>query len=314
LLASDTLSPVARGASWLLRSSLLSGLALFLGAAPVRAGGPLGPAPWPVLWPVPWSTLEFGASNWLHEVSLTARWSPLAAKERDAALIDIPDGAALEPGSQEVVLLVATVEAKTRWRSQPKRWSGEVWFLPDVGTPLQRVRSKLGKKATRKLYRYAADGVYRVREEAGERRPSFHAFARPSSSCETVSDPALLLLLASSPDLAPGSSRRICVFNKKGIYEVELRSTAASVEPVRFRQRAASGSWENGSADEAIRIEIDPRPAGQADGLEPFEFFELRPPLAISVDPRTRLPIAIEGSIQGFGAVRFELREADANP
>jgi hypothetical protein len=32
------------------------------------------------------------------------------------------------------------------------------------------------------------------------------------------------------------------------------------------------------------------------------------------VDPRTRLPIAIEGSIQGFGAVRFELRSADASP
>jgi hypothetical protein len=314
LRTSDTLSPIAGGVSRphsrrLLRLPLLrllTGFVLCLHAGPALAASPLVPAAW--------RTLEFGASNWLHDVSLSARWSPVAAEERDATLIDIGDGAPLEPGSRDIARLVATVEASTRWSSRPKRWSGEVWFLPDGDIPLQRVRSKLGRKPTRKLYRYAAEGVYRVREEGGERRSSFYAFPQPPDRCDSVSDPALLLLLASAADLAPGSTRRICVFNKKGIYEVELRSTAAPTALVEFRRRGASGSWETHSADGAVRIEIDPQPARGAGELEAFEFFELRPPLAISVDPRTRLPIAIEGSIQGFGAVRFELRSADASP
>ncbi len=262
------------------------------------------------LHPLPWRSLEFAASDWLNDISLKARWQPLAPKPAREALVEIPDRAAIEPGGSGVALLEAVVEATSRFSGKPKRWGGEIWYRSGDGVALQRIRSKLTGRTTRKVYRYAPDGVFRVREEASKRRERFLPFA-DAAGCDAVSDPALLLVLASS--LEPRSERRVCMFNKKGIYEVALRSGIARPHGVRFQQVGDEGAPRAASVERSVRIEIEVQPLGDAAEHEAFEFFELQPPLAISVDPKSRLPVAIEGSIPGAGTVSFELREVAAS-
>jgi hypothetical protein len=243
----------------------------------------------------------------LQEVSLQpAKLSPLI--ERPGALQPPPDSS----------IYRLTVETRLKWFLSSKTWTGALWVQPDL-IALQRTRLKIGPQGDYKIYRYAQQGVYRIRYQPKDLNQSleppetwklaheaFYPFPQTvAGDCSFISDPYALLLLLAQEHFP----QEICIFNKEGLYKIRFASCGSqplSVDylikhskPRHFRVRI-----------QAERLLIHPLPL-KAEGKdkEPFEFLGMEGDIVLLRDPTTHLPLQIEGEVPGFGQAKLRLTQ-----
>lgn len=211
------------------------------------------------------------------------------------------------------------VETRLKWFLSSKTWLGQLWMRPDL-TALQRNRLKIGPGGDYKTYRYAALGVYRIRQQPNnpeqELKPpttwpitneTFHAFPQTViRRCAWISDPYAILLLLSQD--WPTAETVVCLFNKEGVYPVSFQPTGPEPVQVNYRLRQGAKSHPVQALIHAERIRIHPLPQ-EADGNdpEPFEFLGMEGDIIFLRDPKTRLPLQIEGEVPGFGRAKLVL-------
>lgn len=276
---------------------------------------------WPFLWVLGSLTLPVEA---LEPVSLP-QWRELVLELAPALMVKaeiekIPDLQArsklierpdtLRPATPELFHLL--VETRLKWFLATKTWLGELWIQPDL-TALQRTRLKSGKIPNYKVYRYARQGVYRIRHKP--RHPDeppadwpieserFYSYPPAvTDRCKTISDPYVLLLLLSQNQ--PPIDQPLCVFNKKNVYEVSLRRL--DEQRMAFEYSRDHSDVRGSVIAEHIIIESTPvKPAGYP--IDPFEFLGMEGIIEVLRDPKQRLPLQFEGSVPGFGRAKLRL-------
>ncbi len=225
----------------------------------------------------------------------------------DAPLIARPR--ALAPQTSRLLHLKVTSHLK--WFLTTKSWLGDLWLQPDR-VALQRNRLKSGKRPNLKIYRYAEDGVYRLRyrpdgknESIPERWPleseRFYPYSRKvRQRCSAISDPYVLLILLSQAEV-PGEP--LCLFNKRTVYRVTLQRQGKRTIPVAYRLDDDPVQTRL----EAERWLIQPVPLDPERSPEPFEFLGMEGTIEVLRDPATHLPLQFQGRVEGFPRARLSL-------
>lgn len=232
----------------------------------------------------------------------------------------------LLPGAEDVYLLTTDIEA--RFLTARKNWSGQAWFLDDNGAGLQRIRFKPGQDGSYKLYRYTRDGVYRERAEPASRseaegppqdwthvRRSFYSFRTSGQTCTTIADPYALLYLIAKADLDQPFRQALCMFNKKTLYRVGLRTTGTARLAVQYTEHKQGVSHNREKTVSAVRVVVSVTPLElENHDREAFEFLGLEGGLALLIDPASGIPLQIRGDVPGTGGMEFNLTEVTLAP
>lgn len=272
---------------------------------------------------VAWSRLVFRAAERADDLSVEVTISEVSAADLSAALSSQPgDEAAAVDG--KVLRLASSIDVFLTGRA----YQTDIWFQPAGMSPLQRRRDKTGDDVNRKIFRYLADGVRRLRIEPNGRsevalapelwtgvKEHVYPFGSARDGCPLVTDPGLLFFIASAGAVTDAAPVTLCVFNKKAIYPVQL--SAEPDAPLAADYLAVSGADRNQVRREArvrkIRIQAL-APKGEGSDPEPFEFFEMVGEIEIDLEADSGLPLRIAGDIAGFGRVEFTLSEAVLRP
>lgn len=276
---------------------------------------------------VPWSRLRFLASSGMGSADTDIRLTPISAAQLERSLrADGDSPPTLVPDADVLRMTVVTETTSKLPLTSDKTWRTEVWFLPGDASALQRTRLKVGKDPDAKTFRYFPNGVQRVRsrpKNAGEaKRPprawtksqrAIYTYGPASAGCPQVLDPATLLYVISVAEMTRGDPPlELCVFNKKALYGVDIRVTRAARIPARFTQRRGATEEQVETELDVQTIVISSRPLQPVEQEpEPFEFFEMRGDVQIAIDPATRLPVRVRGTIKNVGEVTFKLIDGD---
>lgn len=205
----------------------------------------------------------------------------------------------------------------------------DVLFYSGGMSPIQRLRDKYGRAENRKVYLFHPGGVRRLRLEPKglseyELSPEnwsniterFFPYNSARAECEILTDPSLLLPIASTAVMKRVSEPiTFCVFNKKNIYRVRLLVASEEKMLVNYRQKLGTTEIEvrRKVAVRNVRIKTSAPDSGERS-VEPFEFFEMRRNVEISVAADNGLPFRISGEVEGFGRVEFRLKEVSWRP
>lgn len=272
---------------------------------------------------VPWSRLVFRAPERADDLSVEVTLSEASPADLDAVMISRP-GDAAAPVDGEVLKLTSTIDVYLTGRA----YRTDIWFEPAGLSPLQRRRDKIGGDVNRKIFRYGADGVRRLRIEPKGRseadlapelwtdvREHVYPFGPERDGCPLVTDPGLLFFAASAGAITEAGPETLCVFNKKAIHPVRL--SAEPDAPLAADYVAVNGSEQSRVRREArvrkVRIRAS---APESEGIDPdpFEFFEMGGEIEIDLEAESGLPLRIAGDVAGFGRVEFLLSEAVLRP
>lgn len=246
-----------------------------------------------------WTRLVFETSKPIAAVRIELRLAPLAREGPSAA----------------IYLLSSTVSSDANWPLPDTEFRGGVRFRRSDGSVLERVREKITGGRYRKTFTFTEDAVTRVTLRPDGRRErrrspedwsdrSERRFSHPADlgGCDSIADPTLLLLVASSPRLASGEAGvDLCVFNKKRIHRVRLRRVGS--EQIEIRERTVS----------ARRIEIRATPLEGPFSPEPLELLGLEGDFEILIDEETNVPVSLRGQVDVFGRADFRLTELECS-
>ncbi len=279
---------------------------------------------------VAWSRLDFRAADRPGSLGVEVSLSEVAPEEL-AALLGGEPGAdssnkPARPADATVMRMTSTIEVFLTGRT----YRTDVWFYASDTVPLERRRDKIGGDPSRKVYRYLSDGARRLRldpdnsaeaqlrpDQWSRVRETFYPYGAAGAGCPVVTDPNLLLIIASAGAVTGAvEPLDLCVFNKEAVYRVRL--SAAPVETMEVNHLESRGAERRQvrgrAAVRKVRIQaFAPEQDGGA-GTEPFEFFEMGGDIEIDLDAETWLPLRITGEVAGFGRVSFALVEAVLRP
>lgn len=271
---------------------------------------------------VAWSRLVFRAADRPDDLAVEVKLADIAPGGL-AALLGAGSGEAPpRPADATAMRMTSTIDVRLTGQT----YRTDIWFYPAGVVPLQRLRDKIGDDPSRKTYRYLSDGVRRLRldpdtsaeaqlppDRWSRVKETFYPFGAARAGCPVVTEPNLLLLIASAGAVSrPDKPLDLCVFNKESVYRVRL--TAAPGETMEASYLESRGGdrtkVRRRAAVRTVRIDAVAPEANPA-GIEPFEFFEMGGTIEIDLDAETGLPLRISGEVTGLGRVAFTLSEAD---
>ncbi len=265
---------------------------------------------------VPWQQLEFQASKLFVSGKLQFKLTEIAADKAREKLLQVKQQKSLEPLSDTLALLHLRSELMSN------RGEMRIWMDPRDFRVYQRERMTTGTNTRLKLYRYLRNAVYRVRKESKSSDLQFDSpkwrtsseqlipLRADKASSTALHDPSALLLIASSKALAKiGDSVTVTVFTDKQFYAATLKVTGQKPVKAKYRLSDYSGSRTVSAELNTLQIELTSKLLGTAQEEEPFEFLGLNAPILISVDPKSRLPLQVEGSQSRVGKVTVDVRK-----
>ncbi len=265
---------------------------------------------------VRWHQLEFQASKLFVSGKLQFELMELPAEQARTQLLEMNQHQPLDPRSEKVALLLVRSELMSN------RGEMRVWMDPNDYRVYQRARISSGSNSRLKLYRYLQSAVYRVRKESESGTPPMDSTQWRTSSEQVIPlladgsgstamrDPTALLLLASSAGLAKaGDTVTTKVFTDKQFYAATLTVTGSRRVKAKYRLDDYSGSRNVATKLDTLKIELTTKLLSAAPEDEAFEFLGLNGPVAIYVDPKSRLPLQVEGRQSRVGKVTVDLRK-----
>ncbi len=274
---------------------------------------------------VAWSRLEFRAASRPDDLSVEVKLSDVSPEQVATLLLSGPGDEPVPTPDAAVLQMTSTIDVFVTGRA----YQTDIWFYSTEASPLQRRRDKTGEDANRKIFRYLADGVRRLRLEpngsaeaklAPENwtrvKEHFYPYGATRTGCSALSDPNLLFFIASAGTVTGRAEPlALCVFNKQSIYRVQLSADAGGTLQADYLEikGAAQNQVRRETAVRKIRIQAFPP---EADGVspEPFEFFEMGGEIEIDLDAENGLPLRITGEIGFIGRADFLFSEVTWQP
>jgi hypothetical protein len=270
---------------------------------------------------VPWERLMFQAKSVWVDVTVEVVLEPLPWADVEASLLESPRGEPVRPSSADShkIAVETTIDPAFRRRFTE---ASRVWFDPKDATALGRVRWQRGDGDFRKTYRFTHEGVFRHRIEPKNEeeelleperwtdiKDSFFPYNLTELKCSNVSERTVLIYVVSAArNLLKGETLSLCVFGKRQLHRVSLRSRGT--EPIKVdyvEKRQDLEVRRNGKID-AVAIALDSEPVeSDLSEAENFSFFGFHENIVLFVDPASRLPIRASGTIPSFGKATLSL-------
>jgi len=259
---------------------------------------------------IEWSGLSFHASKFFISVDADVALSSVSDSERNAMLIDPGEGtavAAVGP-TLELVFMNAAFGRRTR---------ATLLINADSGATLQRTSHDSGKRNRHRIYRYTDIGAYArtwwpigAKEEAlpidqWEQWSKFEEDLRPFPAelhGQVVTDPgALLFIVGAAPLNKAGDTIEILAYARKNVHRVQIE--VAGVEEIKARYDRVGGAnpGQRKGKVEALKLLIRGEMIDDGDSDDQFELLGLRGDIDIHIDPETRAPLQLEGSVKIAG-------------
>ena len=249
-----------------------------------------------------WTSLTYSKQQFGRHLTTTLALSEPAAQSMSGNGMPLPANppaplTASRPALLEITALADDSTTELR-----------IWFDAVTGAVLQRDRLRPGPEGSRKIYRFGRAGANRLRlapasrdqaqapaDSWSLRRETSYAYDMERAGCETITVPALLLVLLPRLEAeARGVSR--CVFASDALYRVWLEPQgSASIEVDYSLTVGAESQRVRGRhllEKIALRIEPVSPDAEPAD----FELLELRGDIILYLDRASGLPVQITGS------------------
>jgi len=273
---------------------------------------------------VSWSKLTFSDNRFSVSVTVEMQLKALPAAEVEAALISSPRGIAIQPSTPDAWYSVVNMIIDPIFRS-PVKLMNEVWFNPEDAAALGWVRFDRGEDDQKKIYRFTQDGVFRHRIEPANGREAkqnpekwtdvkdtFYPYELARMGCPNVSENQLLIyIISAAGDSLTRQPLSVCVFGKRQLHNVRLRSGGTEALKVDFIEKRVSGDVRRQGKVEALKIMIEATPlATHQEEIEEFSFLGFHKDIAIFVDPVSRLPIQASGFLPPIGQVDLKLSGA----
>jgi hypothetical protein len=269
---------------------------------------------------VNWTSLRYAANRFGVSLSTTLRLAGSSRQDMQAPPYLALRNEPFQSGADGVLRLDIQAHAETAFDDYDTQ--GQVWFASGSIAALQRERLKPGADGSRKIYRFAPDGAFRVRlepngREEGARAPAnwtrqkrnFYPYDLAAAGCDLATTPELLLYLASTRDPGNGGIPR-CVFVDDALYRVWLVPGGEVSRPVDFVEKTGGAARRISGARRTLRLSLRVEPATPGADPAAFELLELRGAIALYIDAETRLPVLITGERAGAGELDVGLVEA----
>lgn len=300
---------------------LLSSSALFPALA--QGQGPAGSRGLPLASQVPWSALSFSGAKLGTTLKVSVRLGPAAETAKLQPWADLPQSAAYASTPGQTALLSTSLSVKGVLRNS--RYSEGLWF-DQSGSTQKRLRynQKPGDYWL-KEYCWKKDGVRRSKlapaneeeklqgpKDWSEQSSSWYALPQVPAQCTGISDPALLVVLASAMAREPQQrSLSLCTFGRRQLFQLEMTRETGDTQAVSYQiLQDDRPAQERSGRIQPLVYRITARQM-QADGMsEAFSLMGLEENIRIFVDPATALPIRLSGTARMAGKVDLELREA----
>lgn len=233
-------------------------------------------------------------------------------------------GSARAPGGDVLALMIDNRVVRNRERIS-------AWIDLGDGGLLQRCRLSEGRSRSRaQCYSYFEQGVSRERREGANLRGQWST-DDPDSISGLIRDWRATSLFALTPPRQPdsaawlpvqalllvagdgrwaqlGEQRSARVHTDRDFFDVTLTWSGHETLRVRHELRVGQSTQRVEATVEARVISIEASPLAPAD--EDFEFFGLRAPLSLLIDPDTGLPLEVRGVAPRLGATGIGLRAA----
>ena len=280
--------------------------------------------PWPTQ--APWSSLSLSGAKLGTTLTVSMRLGPAAEMAKLQPWAGLPQTAACSTPPDQAAMLSTTLTVKGMLRNS--RYSEALWF-DQTGSPQKRLRYNQERgDYWLKGYCWEKNGVQRSKlvpadEDASSQKPS--ARAEQSSSwyplpphpaqCISVSDPALLIVLASALAKEPQHhSLTLCTFGRQHLFLVEMVREIGATQAVSYRiLQNNQPAQERSSRIQPLVYRVSAQNVQPASQAEKFSLMGLEEDIRILVDPATHLPIRVSGKAKLAGKVELELREARLN-
>jgi hypothetical protein len=269
---------------------------------------------------VDWVSLRYEANKMGVTLSTTLDLAKSSRREMQAPPYSALGNAAFQTAAADVIRLGIHAHAETALDSYDTE--GRIWFDPASGAVLQIDRLKPGPGGSRKIYRFAGDGVLRIRQEPAGRneaaqspaswtkiKQNFYPYAPVVAGCDVVTTPALLLYRASALDPADGGEPQ-CVFFDDVLYRVWLELKGDALRPVDYAVKAGGTTHKVSGNRRIQKVSLRVEPITPGADPAAFELLELRGAIAIYLDTASRLPVQITGERAGAGELVIGLVEA----
>ena len=269
---------------------------------------------------VNWTRLRYAASRFGVNLSTTLELDRSSHEEMQAPPYSAFRNEPFQTAPDVVMRLDIHAHAETMLDSY--NTEGHAWFAPGSLAVLQRDRLKPGPGGSRKIYRFAGDGAFRIRLEPKGRnegrqppanwtkiKQNFYPYDLLATGCDLVTTPELLLYRASSRDPVNGGLP-LCVFVDDALYRIWLESRGEVQHPVHYVVKTGSVTHEVSGNRKTLKLSLRVEPITPGADPAAFELLELRGAISIYLDTDTRLPVLITGERAGAGELEVGLVEA----
>jgi len=222
------------------------------------------------------------------------------------------------------VLLISAESVTLSLLLPQEKYEHFVWFRPDAGEALQRLRWKKSGKEWLKLYRWEEAAVRRLsirpkNEKEKEEGPpnwskryiSLYPVSKSTSSegVAVLSEPLVLLYLAARAGMSRATSlEKVVLFGKKGIHEVVLRFKKRKRIKLKYIERVDGQERLRREKAQVFIYTISSRqPETGHIHRERFSLLGLQQDIEIYVDVKRGMVVRIEGENEVVGKVGLRL-------
>ena len=267
-----------------------------------------------------WRDLHFSARNMWMAATTDIHYQTMATAVALAELQSAPATSVLVPAASSVGKIHVGFEAV---RSQGEL---DTWFDPGTGAALQSLRTSQGRDSRQKLHRFSSNAVWRERREAAPASTDIRSGWIPTTSRqieypiaispdEPVITPLMLIGHASRlvRDGQESSSEHL-VFTDTQLYRVTLELAPEQKIAAKFTLAEGTRNTQVNERRSARRVSINAQLLGEEAENDDFSLLELSGELAIYIDVQTGIPLRIQGSATGLGAVPVAISKAVLEP
>ena len=261
-----------------------------------------------------WSRIDMSASKMLLSMRVRVQLSRNVDDLSDGRLRRPLKGLPI-PSGKHVIAMEFDSEGLGR------RSDVELLLNSDDGAALQRTSDDSGNKLRRRIYRFTDIGAYRWTwkplsgeedsapdawsDQDSEMRP----FSIPSSQQSITEAGGLIYLIAASQLERPGDHFEAMAFSSSSdeVQKVRVEAMSSERTKVNYKEVTGNGTLRQKKRMDLLRIRIQGMLADPGDA-ENFELLGMRQ-VEILIDPGTRTPLELSGTVPFFGRVRFSLDE-----
>ena len=270
-----------------------------------------------------WNRLVYKAKNSWGTVTNDVQLNYESVNEVAKLLIETPSGKAAQTGGTSLLTITAR-SIFDPFFGATELLSRQSWYDPNTLVVLQRVRERKGKEKWHKIYRFTDKGVYRIRKKPNNSkeaelplelwtniRGSFYPFEMNYFSCSRVLTPNMLLVLISSSNFQTvDEPLNLCVFNKKQLHSVQIRSAGIKRLKLSYKEKSKNRKVHRKERADTVKLAVKIKSYVRKNRKpEPFSFLGLNGDFKIYIRKDSNLPVRVSGKVPKVGKLDFQLKE-----